>query len=190
MTGILSTSNWISWIERHILYSHTLDENLNGSSAIEWINLYLVKNKVYSFDSLSKIITNKNSMWWDDTKTCSSRPQIYEIPSNWIIFKYNNKYLFAYYPTPEVQVSRFEGKEIISNVTIYSFRKIIWSNFLNDICNYYYENSNKSLKMIVYKNVECYVDDACQDLVDLRDNTYCPELLRNTVASALVLKVS
>jgi hypothetical protein len=170
MTGILSTSNWIAWIERHILYSHTLDENLNGSSAIEWINLYLVKNKVYSFDSLSKIITNKNSMWWDDTKTCSSRPQIYEIPSNWIIFKYNNQYLFAYYPTPAVQVSRFDGKEIVSNVTIYSFRKIIWSNFLNDICNYYYENSNKSLKMTVYKNIECYVDDACQDLVDLRDS--------------------
>jgi len=171
MTGILSTSNWITWIERHILYSHVLDENINGTSVIEWMNLYLVKNKIYSFDSLSKIITNKNSIWWDDTQTSSSRPQIYEIPSNWIVFKYNNKYLFAYYPSPIVQHgSGYNIKEIISHITIYSFHKIIWSNFLNDISNYYYENSNNSVKMVVYKNVDKYVDESCKSYVNLREN--------------------
>jgi hypothetical protein len=171
MTGLLSTSNWINWIERHILYSHIWDEKINGTNVIEWLTLYLMKHKVYAFDGLTKIITNKNSIWWDDNKTLSARPQIYELPSGWIIFKYKSKYLLAYFPYPSVHETNFShALNTYSNITIYSLKRINWGFFLEDISNYYYDNNQNATKMTVYRNIEKYVDDGCKTMIDLRQN--------------------
>ncbi len=171
MTGLLSTSNWINWIERHILYSHIWDEKINGSNVIEWLTLYLMKNKIYAFDGLTKIITNKNSIWWNDNKTLSARPQIYELPSGWIIFKYKSLYLLAYFPYPSIHETSYSPTiNTFSNITIYSLKKISWSEFLEDISNFYYDNNQNTHKMIVYRNIEKYVDDGCKTMIDLRDD--------------------
>ena len=171
MTGLLSTRNWINWIERHILYSHVWEEQINGSIVIDWLTLYLMKNKVYAFDGLTKIITNKNSVYWNDNLTLSARPQIYELPSGWIIFKYKSLYLLAYFPYPSTHQTNYShAVETYSNITVYSFRKIIWRNFLEDISNFYYDNNQNSNKIILYRNIEKYLDDSCKSLLELREN--------------------
>ncbi len=171
INSIISTRNFTYWFQKCFMYNHTWDSNINGNNFIEWFSLYLINHKVYSYDSLTKIINNQNSVWWDDKQTFSSRPQIYEIPSGWIIFRYKNKYLICYFPYPVVESSihRYDRPELARILYVYSFSKINWKTFNEDICNYYYDNTDTT-KLTVYRNLETYVDDSTKIYTNLRDN--------------------
>ena len=171
INSIISTRNFTYWFQKCFMYNHMWDSNVNGNNFIEWFSLYLIKHKIYSYDSLTKIINNQNSVWWDDKQTFSSRPQIYEIPSGWILFKYKNKYLLAYFPYPIVEspMHRYDRPEFARTLYVYSFSKINWKIFNEDICNYYYDNTDTT-KLTVYRNLETYVDDSTKIYTNLREN--------------------
>lgn len=170
MTSMISTRNFTYWFEKCFIYSHTWDSQINGNNILEWFSFYLIKNKVYSYDSLTNIIQNQSSVWWDDKNTFSSRPQIYEIPSGWVVFKYKTKYLIAHFPYPIHNSTAIYNNERISRMLyVYSFSKINWKEFNEYICNYYYDNTNTN-KLAVYRNMETYVDESTKTYTNLREN--------------------
>jgi hypothetical protein len=171
MTSMLSTRNFTYWFQKIFLYNHIWDSQINGHNFLEWFSFYIIKNNKYSYDSLTNIINNQSSVWWDDKNTFSSRPQIYEIPSGWIVFKYKEKYLIAYFPYP-VNNNNFRASynnELSRTLYVYSFSKINWKEFNEHICNYYYDNTNTN-KLAVYRNMETYVDESTKTYTNLRDN--------------------
>ena len=169
ITSILSTHNFTYLFQKCFIYNHTWNTQINGNDFMEWFSIYVINNKFYSYDSLTKIINNQNSVWWDDKNTFSSRPQIHEIPAGWIIFKYNSNYLFAYFPYPVSKETMHNRFELVRSLTIYSFTKINWKEFNEHICNYYYDNTDTS-KLTVYRNVDVYVDDSTKIYSPLRTN--------------------
>ena len=169
ITSILSTHNFTYLFQKCFIYNHTWNTQINGNDFMEWFSIYVINNKFYSYDSLTKIINNQNSVWWDDKNTFSSRPQIHEIPAGWIIFKYNSNYLFAYFPYPVSKETMHNRFELVRSLTIYSFAKINWKEFNEHICNYYYDNTDTS-KLTVYRNVDVYVDDSTKIYSPLRTN--------------------
>jgi hypothetical protein len=165
MTNILSTNNWIMWFQKYFMYVTYMDERNYGHNVFEWISMYLNKNKCYSSDSIIKVIYNQSSIWWDDTKTFSQRPQVYGIPSGWIMFKYDSQYLLAYFSQSEN--TKNDIRDVFHTVTIYSFFKVDWKLFIETVCNYYYDNGNCS-KMIIYRNFEKYLDESEKKHINLR----------------------
>jgi len=146
-TKLLSTNSWISWFKSGFVYEHTWNQHITGNQSIDWISYYLLKNQIYSYDSITKIITDNYSIWWK-SNVSSLRPQIYEIPSEWLIFKYNNTYMLAHYPLPETE--RVRNEFLINNeITIYSYKKIKWIKFIEDVRDYFYDDLESS-KISVY----------------------------------------
>ena len=169
VNSILSTKNLTYWFQKCFIYNHTWNTQINGNDFMEWFSIYIINHKFYSYDSLTKIINNQNSVWWDDNKTFSLRPQIKEIPSGWIIFKYKTKYLFAYFPYPAALDTIHHKSELIRSLTVYSFTNIDWKFFNEDVCNYYYDNADTT-KLAVYRNIDVYVDDSTKVYSPLRSN--------------------
>jgi hypothetical protein len=146
-TRLLSTSSWISWFRSGFIYEHTWNQHITGNQSIDWISYYLLKNQIYSYDSITKIITDNQSIWWKNDVSLL-RPQIYEIPSEWLIFKYNDIYMLAYYPLPSSERVKHEYL-ITTEITIYSYKKIKWLKFIEDVRDYFYDNMEAS-KMTIY----------------------------------------
>ena len=169
VNSILSTKNLTYWFQKCFIYNHTWNTQINGNDFMEWFSIYIINHKFYSYDSLTKIINNQNSVWWDDNKTFSLRPQIKEIPSGWIIFKYKTKYLFAYFPYPAALDTIHHKSELIRSLTVYSFTNIDWKCFNEYVCNYYYDNADTT-KLAVYRNIDVYVDDSTKVYSPLRIN--------------------
>lgn len=157
VTAFLSTSTWISAIHHSLVYSHTWDKDVNGGEVIDWFSVYMMKHKVWSYEHMTKIINNDRSIWWneDDWKT---RPQIFEIPSELVIFKYQGTYLLCTYPYPCVQ--HYEhSKKITHQISVYSHKKMDWKKFVEDVRDYYYNNL-ESEKMSYYKiNYDMFGED-------------------------------
>ncbi len=169
MTSMISTRNFTYWFQKIFLYSHIWDSQINGNNFLEWFSFYLIKNNVYSYDSLTNIINNQSSVWWDDKNTFSCRPQIYEIPAGWIVFKYKSKFLIAYFPYP-VNNNNVQFRDNLTRMLyVYSFHNINWKEFNEYICNYYYDNTNTN-KLAIYRNLETYVDESTKTYTNLREN--------------------
>lgn len=152
------------------VYSHAWNKQIDGDNSIEWISTYLMKNKVYSWYSLTKIITSKTSLWWDDNSKSYNRPQIYDIPSGWVVIKYKSNYLLAYYPTPTI-VTKPIGYDTSNHIiTIYSLKKINWSIFLGGMRDEYY-NTIESNKMTIYKNQKDYINYDSISIIPTRKDT-------------------
>ncbi len=158
-SSLLSASNWYEWIKSIFVYSHTWEQQTSGQDTVEWLSLYLIKNTVYSYDSITKVINNSSSVWWDDSSKNQERSQIYEIPAGWLIAKYKNSYILVYAPYPKVSNAAIVYQPIISkDITLYSIKKINWKNFLEDVRDQYYENIEAS-KISVYKNTRDYIGE-------------------------------
>jgi len=167
ISSLLSTSTWINTIEQTLVYSHTWDQDINGYEIIEWLSIYMMSNKVWSYGNITKIIRDKRSIWWndDDWKT---RPQIFELPSGKIIFKYKNYYLMGTYPHPTVHHGNYE-KRISHEITVQSMWDIDWKQFLEDIRDYYYDHLEAN-KMSVYKINSEYFNDSDRQVIPIRNN--------------------
>jgi hypothetical protein len=148
ITSLLSTSTWLNAIEHTLVYSHSWDQDINGSELIEWLSIYMMKHKVWSYGHLTKVINNKKSIWWNDDD-CKTRPQIFELPSGRIIFSYNGSYLMGSYPYPSVQHLEYR-KEISHKITVQSLKDINWKTFIEDVRDYYYDHLEAN-KMSLYK---------------------------------------
>ncbi len=157
-SSLLSASNWYIWIKSIFVYSHTWEQQTAGQDTLEWLSLYLIKNTVYSYDSITKVINNSSSVWWDDNNKNQERSQIYEIPAGWIISKYKNNYILVYSPYPKVSNSAIYQPIISRDITLYSFKKVNWKSFLEDVRDLYYENIESS-KIAVYKNTRDYIGE-------------------------------
>lgn len=169
ITSLLSTSTWLNMIEQTLVYSHTWDQDCNGHELIEWLSIYMMDHKIWSYGNITKIIRDKRSVWWndDDWKT---RPQIFELPSGTIIFKYKNYYLMGCYPYPTVQRNIYNNKNVLHEITIQSLSNIDWKTFLEDARDYYY-NHLESYKMSVYKVNSDYFDEGDRQVIPIRNNS-------------------
>ncbi len=166
---ILSTSSWFSMFQNCFVYSHSWNKQIDGDNSIEWISVYLMKNKIYSYDSLTKIITSRTSFWWDDNSKTYNRPQIYDIPLGWILTKYKSNYVLVYYPTPTLITNTVNFDKTNHIITVYSLKKINWSEFLSVMRDEYY-NTIESSKMTVYKNSKSYIGHDIMSIIPTRKN--------------------
>ena len=167
-SSLLSANNWYYWIQNIFIYSHTWEQQTSGHDTLEWLSLYLIKNTIYSYDSITKVVVSSTSVWWDDNNKNQERPQIYQIPCGWLITKYKNNYVFVYSPYPSVSASLSSYQPIISkNITLYTFKKINWKVFLEDIRDIYYENIECS-KISVYKNTRDYIGEDNRTSIPVR----------------------
>jgi DNA polymerase III delta prime subunit len=157
-SSLLSASNWYEWAKSLFVYSHTWEQQTSGQDTVEWLSLYLIKNTIYSYDSITKVISNSSSVWWDDSSKNQERSQIYEIPAGWLITKYKNNYILVYSPYPKVSNAAVYQPIISKDITLYSFKKINWKTFLEDVRDMYYENIESS-KISVYKNTRDYIGE-------------------------------
>jgi len=132
---LLSTNSWFSMFQNCFVYSHSWDKQVDGERPIEWLSNYLMRNKFYSYDSLTKIITSRTSLWWDENSNSFNRPQIYNIPSGWMITKYKSRYIVVHYPMPSIISTLHSFDKTNHNITIYSLKKINWSEFLIILVN-------------------------------------------------------
>jgi hypothetical protein len=169
MTSFFSIHKILYVLQKMFIYSHSWDSDINGNDIIEWMTFYINKNYIYNSDNLSKIISNTSSVWWNN-KLVSPRPQIYEIPSGWIIFKYKSKFVFAYFPLPIKRDTNDYRTPLTTYFNVYSFHNINWKEFVEDLCNYYYDNTNTE-KLAIYRNLECFVDESLKKYTSLRKNT-------------------
>jgi len=165
IASLLSTSTWLSTLQHSFVYSHTWDGEVNGDEIIDWMSIYMMKHKVWSYENLTKIIHNSKSIWWndDDWKT---RPQIFELPSGWVLFTYQGHYLLADYPYPIVQ-HRDHHTYVTSQITIKSFHQVDWKQFVEDIRDYYYDNL-ESNKMSYYRINSSYFNEHDRQIIPIR----------------------
>ena len=169
-SNLLSTNSWFLMFQNCFVYSHTWDKQIDGDNSIEWLTTYLMKNKVYSYNSLTKIITSKTSFWWDDNSKSNNRPQIYDIPSGWVVIKYKSNYILTYYPTPTIINKHHSFDTTNHSITIYSLKKLNWSEFLSAMRDEYY-NTIESNKMTIYKNQKEYIGYDSMLIIPTRKDT-------------------
>ena len=124
---------------------------------------YYVKQIQWSQESITEI-ANKSVIWWN-TYNVDNRPQTREIPIGWCIIKYKNGYILSYSPYPTTRKLHFTT-EIDKSITIYSFYKINWDEFINHVKEHYY-NEIISSRMITY-NCNCNGYTWSENCLDLR----------------------
>jgi len=148
IASLLSTSTWLTTLHNSFIHSHTWEKDVNGPEVIDWFSVYLLKHKVWSYESLSKIIHTSRSIWWNESDW-KTRPQIFEIPAGWILFKYHGTYLMAHYPHPEA--NHYGNKVSINHsITVKSAHEIDWAKFVEEVRDYYFDNL-ESGKMAYYR---------------------------------------
>ena len=168
---IINSNNIINSFKKMFCYSHTWDSGTT-KEVIEWIEHYLKHNINWSQESITEIAKSKNIFWWDSKKV-ANLPQTREIPIGWCIFKYNNKNLFVYSPFPTV-TNQFGNTIINKTITIYSFNKINWNKFVNNVRDFYYNDVGSS-RIMLYTACPryCYWEASCLDVRPDVNKSYC-----------------
>ena len=167
----LNSYTIISIFKKMLCHSHSWD-NQTSPDVISWIDHYVKTNTIWSQESITEIANNKSVIWWN-TYNVDNRPQTREIPIGWCIIKYKNGYILSYAPYPTARKLHF-ATEIDKSITIYSFYKINWDEFINHVKDHYY-NKIISSRMITYNcNSNGYTwSDNCLDLRPDVNKSYC-----------------
>lgn len=145
---LINSRNIIDSFKKIFCYYHTWKTNTTPDVII-WLDHFFRKNVIYAQESISEVAHNKNSFWWNSSKV-STLPQTREVPIGWCVIKYKNSYLGIHIPFPHGSIN-WGITNVRKDITVYSFTKINWAEFIHDIRNEYFSYIT-SKRMIVFNS--------------------------------------
>jgi hypothetical protein len=166
LAKIMSKSTYVYIAKSCFLYNQTYNSEIHVVDVIEGLLMYTKKYSIWSSGTRTKIISNRSSVWWDDDEHRIHKFQTISMPSGLIIFRYKNNYLLAEIPEPTINGKNNENNEI----TLWSFLKIDWVEFMECVQQDYFDASTKKKKITHYK-VDGAANKRIPDIMDRNPNT-------------------